>query len=466
MLEAIDRILIGATGGDDTRGDDVRSVLCDAIVQFKIVEEMADRLSLVTGRRKVVVWFDPPSVFQPGSGRDPTGERFAQRDAVRALTRSNTALYVVSSDGLTTTLGAANLDQKAGLRVLADDTGGDIIVDSNNFSGAFERFVRDNSSYYLLGYVPIVEHRDGKFHNLRVRVNRPELSVRARRGYYALDSDAKPKPTPPVADGLSAETAAALRMPSSHGELGIELSVAPFKSTSDRGSVVLDAQLHGSDLALEAGDAIEVAFQGMTTEGKLTPGAFKVFTLNLRPESQRDIRRDGMRVVDRIELPRGRHQVRLAVHQPDGKTGAVVADVDIPDYSAPLVMSGVILASEQTAAHHTLLTDARLSSLLGSAPTAVRRFGRRDVVSALAEIYTNAGQWDDVRVTASVAAGNGAKVAAVETSVLPRDEPDRTGYVARLRLAELKAGDYVLTFEARTPRAAATRHVPFTVLSD
>jgi VWFA-related protein len=455
MLAAIDRILIG------TGGDDVRSVQCDKVVQFQIIEEMAERLSLVTARRKVVAWFDPPSVFH-GGGPNPAAERFAQRDAVRALTRSNTALYVVSSQGLA----FGNLEYKAGLQVLADDTGGDIIVDSNNFSGAFERFVHDNSSYYLLGYVPVVEHRDGKFHNLRVRVNRPGLTVRARRGYYAPEADEKPKPTPPVADGLSAETAAAIRMPSSQGELGIELSLAPFKSMSGRGSVVLNAQLRGADLVLEPREPIEIAFQATTTEGKITPGTFKVLTLDFTPESQRNILRAGIRVLDRIELPRGRHQVRFAVHQPNGKTGTVVADVEIPDYSAPLLMSGVILASQQTAAHHTLLSDPRLTSILGSDPTSVRRFGRRDVVTAFAEIYFNAVQSDGVRVTASVATASGKKAGTVEPSVLPGDESGRMGYVAQVPLANLNAGDYVLTFEARTARAAARRQVPFTVLSD
>ena len=465
MLAAIDRILIGADGDGGDTSDDARSRLCDPIVQFEIIEEMAERLGLVTGRRKAVVWFDPPSVFH-GGGPNPAGERFAQRDAVRALTRGNTALYVVSSLGLTTALGRGRLETKAGQHVLADDTGGDIIVDSNNFSAAFERFVRDNSSYYLLGYVPVIEHRDGEFHNLRVRVNRPGLTVRARRGYYAPEPETKSKPVVPIADGLSAELATAIRMPSSQGELGIELSVAPFRSSSGSASVVLGAQLRGDDLVLEPREGIEVAFQAMTTEGKVTPGAFKVFTLDVSQESQPTIRRDGIRTVDRIELPRGRHQVRFAVHQPNGKTGSVVADVEVPDYSAPLVMSGVLLASQKTAAHHTLLTDPRLTSILGSAPTSVRRFSRRDVVSAYAEVYSNSTQSNSVRLTASVATAKGKRAVTVEPSVLPGEEPGQTGYGARIPLADLDAGDYVLTLEARTVRAKATRQVPFTVLSD
>ena len=137
------------------------------------------------------------------------------------------------------------------MRALADETGGETIVDSNNFTPLFQGFVRDNSAYYLLGYDPVVEHRDGKFHKLTVRVkNRPELTVRARSGYYAPEPDAKAKPRPPVADGLSVETADAVRMPSSVGDLGIDLFAAPFKGDGLTGSVLLGAQLRGADLVL------------------------------------------------------------------------------------------------------------------------------------------------------------------------------------------------------------------------
>src|SRR6185503_3275185 len=118
--------------------------------------------------------------------------------------------YAVSTGGLTTARGLESLESKAGVRVLADDTGGDGLLDTNNFTDGFQRFVKDNSSYYLLAYAPTVEHRDGKFHPLTVRVNRRGLTVRARRGYYAPDSDAPPVPDSElaaVAEGLSANTA-------------------------------------------------------------------------------------------------------------------------------------------------------------------------------------------------------------------------------------------------------------------
>ena len=460
MLDALDRIEHEEPGG----GCGANPIVCS----FEVLEEVSEKLGLVTGRRKIVLWFDPPSVFI-SQGADIM---FAQRDALRAATRNNVAVYPVSTRGLTTDLSPAGkpasggpLEWKAGLRVLSDDTGGETIVDTNNFSAGFQGFVRDNSTYYLLSYEPAIEHRDGKFHTLTVRVNRPGLTVRARRGYYAPEPDAKAKPDPAVAEGLSEATAKAIRMPSSVGELGIELFAVPFKGSGGNGSVLLGARLRGTDLLLGPREPLEVAFQGTTTEGKITLGAFHVMTLDFTPESRAEIGRTGIRVIDRIELPKGRHQVRFAVHQPNGKTGTVVADVEIPDYSAPLVMSGVVIASQETASHRTLLIDESLRSILSSDPTPVRRFAHQDVISAYAEVYTDPRRPEVARVTASLAASSGRKARA-PTMTPASGEPGRDGYLTRIPLADLTPGDYVLTLEARTARGSATRQVPFTVNAD
>jgi Ca-activated chloride channel family protein len=467
MLAAVDRI---DRGGEESVGAGADP---DPIVaNFRVAEEVCEKLGLVTGRRKIVLWFDPPSVFIDQSPRGPA-RMFAQRDALRAATRNNVAVYPVSTRGLTTDLSPAGfpgspggpLSYKAGLRVLSDDTGGETIVDTNNFSAAFQGFVRDNSSYYLLSYEPAIEHRDGKFHNLTVRVNRPGLTVRARRGYYAPEPDAKAKPDPVVVEGLSDATAKAIRMPSSIGELGIELLVAPFKGTAGNGSVLIGARLRGTDLLLGPREPLEVAFQATTTEGKVTPGAFHVMTLDFTPESRAEIERTGIRIVDRIELPKGRHQVRFAVHQPNGKTGTVVADVEIPDYSAPLVMSGVVIASQGAVAHRTLLIDETFRSILSSDPTPVRRFTRQDVISAYAEVYTDPRRPEVARVTASLATANGRKGRA-PTITPVSGEPGRGGYLTSIRLADLTPGDYVLTLDASTARGNAKRQVPFTVIAD
>ena len=51
------------------------------------------------------------------------------------------------------------------------------------------QIVHDSSFYYLLGYNSTQAQSDGKFHEIRVRVKRSGVDVRARRGYWALTAD-------------------------------------------------------------------------------------------------------------------------------------------------------------------------------------------------------------------------------------------------------------------------------------
>ena len=75
------------------------------------------------------------------------------------------------------------------LHLLADNTDGIAIVNTNDLDGGATRIVADLSSYYLLGYYSSNEQLDGKWRTIRVRVKRPGVQVRARKGYRALRPD-------------------------------------------------------------------------------------------------------------------------------------------------------------------------------------------------------------------------------------------------------------------------------------
>ena len=49
-----------------------------------------------------------------------------------------------------------------------------------------KQIIRDSSGYYLLGYNSTQAPTDGKFHEIKVRVTRRGVDVRARKGYWAL----------------------------------------------------------------------------------------------------------------------------------------------------------------------------------------------------------------------------------------------------------------------------------------
>ena len=79
-------------------------------------------------------------------------------------------------------LGGESRIAQDGLRALAQETGGIAAVNRNDFKGIFDQIVQENSTYYVLGYYAPNERRDGKFHKIEVKVKRPGVTVRTRRG--------------------------------------------------------------------------------------------------------------------------------------------------------------------------------------------------------------------------------------------------------------------------------------------
>ena len=90
------------------------------------------------------------------------------------------------------------------LRTLAEATDGLAIVNSNDLERGFKQIVADLSSYYLLGYYSTTK-LDGRFHSITVRVKRPGIQVRARRGYFAATPTAAPSKTAPSPEAAKAE---------------------------------------------------------------------------------------------------------------------------------------------------------------------------------------------------------------------------------------------------------------------
>jgi VWFA-related protein len=72
------------------------------------------------------------------------------------------------------------------LRTLAEGTGGLAVVNTNDLKAGAARIVADLSSYYLLGYQSTNSGLDGRWRTIAVRVKRPGVNVRARKGYRAL----------------------------------------------------------------------------------------------------------------------------------------------------------------------------------------------------------------------------------------------------------------------------------------
>ena len=69
---------------------------------------------------------------------------------------------------------------------LAESTGGFLIGNTNDFRGPLRHVAEDVRSYYAVTYSPQIDEFDGSFRKIVVHVNRPDVKVQARSGYYAL----------------------------------------------------------------------------------------------------------------------------------------------------------------------------------------------------------------------------------------------------------------------------------------
>jgi VWFA-related protein len=130
-----------------------------------------------------------------------------------AANRSNTAIYAIDPRGLTsgdfditdnismrTSQDSLRATQDT-LRVLADETDGRAVVNRNDLGKAMQQIIRDSSYYYLVGYNSSQAPQDGKFHEIKVRIKRPGMQVRARKGYWALTAAETARATAPVKAG-------------------------------------------------------------------------------------------------------------------------------------------------------------------------------------------------------------------------------------------------------------------------
>lgn len=83
-------------------------------------------------------------------------------------------------------------EQNAGLQLMARETGGLAIVNSNKINVDMEKITEDLNNYYSLGYVSL-SRREGEYHTLRVELEGVEgdYDLRVRQGYMWLSQEEK-----------------------------------------------------------------------------------------------------------------------------------------------------------------------------------------------------------------------------------------------------------------------------------
>ena len=103
--------------------------------------------------------------------------------AMKVLNNANVAVYPIDSRGLTID---TNAHENIGtMQEFASRTGGKAFYNRNDLGSAIRQVLDETEVTYTLAFYPTSEKADGQLHDLKVKVHRPGVSIRNRKGYVA-----------------------------------------------------------------------------------------------------------------------------------------------------------------------------------------------------------------------------------------------------------------------------------------
>ena len=410
-----------------------------------------------------------PGYGNPARGRvgavpDPAGpttrEFFAStdlmselREVYAAANRANTSIYTLDPRGL----GAFEFDINEGvganadrqmanatrdtLYTLAGETDGRAIVNRNDLDGGLRQIVRDSSAYYLLGYNSTESPTDGKFHAIRVRVKRPGVQVRARKGYWAYSAADAARITASAAAAASGTPAV---------PPDVERALSSIAAPRSRPVRTWIGTTRAEDGRTHVTFAWEPASAGPGSVASAAPA--RVSLTVLAPGGEPFFRGTvAERTAARFVVPPGPVQIRYNIEAADGRVlDSDSREVVVADYLRPEVqLSTPVLLRGRTARDlNALRADP------AAAPTASREFSRAERLIIRIQAYSAGDQ--PPAVTARLLNRTGKAMAD-----LPMKPPAEGGrdFEAELPLAALAAGEYLVEIKASAAGAGEAKEL-------
>jgi VWFA-related protein len=379
------------------------------------------------------------------------------KEAFDIVNRNNTSIYAVDprglavfefdvNQGVSLQTDRTNLNQSLdSLRVLADNTDGRAIVNRNDLAAGMKQIMRDASGYYLLGYTSTAAPTDGKFHSIDVRVKRPGVDIRARKGYFAYTVEdvaratAPPKPGPPpeISHALNAIAAPATSGHAARFWTGLDQPAAG----RPRVTFVWEP-LGGTETARANDVPSRVVLTATGSDGR---PLFKGPVGEAAPAAA------GASIS--FDAAPGPIEMRIVVENARGQViDSTTQTVTVPDYSTAPVSFGTPRVYRARTAREMLLVRNNLDAT----PTATREFSRGERLLIRFDAYAAGGASPEV--TAKLLNRTGAAMADV-----PVQAADGKPFQIDFPLASLAAGAYLIQIDAKGASGAAQQVLAFKV---
>ena len=385
------------------------------------------------------------------------------REVYDTVNRNNTAIYAVDPRGLA--VFEYDINQGVGLQqdrsdlnasldslhVLANNTDGRAIVNRNDLAAGMKQIMRDASGYYLLGYTSTAAPTDGRFHTIEVKVKRPNVDVRARKGYFAYTAEdaaratapAKAGPPPEIANALNAIVAPSRGGHATRFWTGTEqLADGKAKVTFVWEPLVQKEGPSAMDLPSRVMLTVTGADGSPVFRGPVGPPAPADPALPAAPGAG----------VSFTAAP-GQIDLRMIVENAGGQViDSSTQSMTVPDYARTQVSFSTPRLYRARTARQALMVRNNLET----PPTASREFSRAERLIVRLDAYATGGAKPEV--TAKLLNRAGAAMADV-----PIQTAEGKPYLIDFPLASLAAGEYIIQVDAKTASGTAQQMIGFKV---
>ncbi len=465
----------GMTGSAEGQPDEGQSYTVDD-TEYNIFNTDR-RLQAIASLAKAMQGIDQKKAvlyFSSGMDRDTGNENQSQlRAAINVAVRANVALYPVDSRGLEAIVPggsaqSASLHGKAAyngnaitsaydsnfktqetLVTLAADTGGKAFLDSNDFSKAFAKVQADMESYYVLGYRSSNPAMDGRYRKITVKVNRPDVKLDYRRGYYG-PRDFRHF----TRDDRDRQMDEELNSDLPNTDLPVYLATQYFRTEADRFFVLLSAVVPGSAIPSGTGNQASLDVLGVVRDRqtKFPVGNIRQ-TIKLAIENGAVGRRKNAQYDTGFLLPSGKYHLKFVVREnQNGKLGSFETDFTVPDLrKAPLKMSSVVLASQRITATQKKSQNPLVSDGAELIPNIAHVFAEDQPMMFYYEVYDPAkaaksSAKNPIHLFTSIQFFRGKirvyETPLIETGELNRPERKAAAFSFQVPAAQLQPGWY------------------------
>ncbi len=363
----------GSTGSTDGTSDDTSAFSADDTEynslntdrELLAIRSIAKSLERVDQRKSMLY-------FSGGLTRNGIENQASMRAATNEAAKANMAIYAVDSRGLqalppvgdaskgslrgnsaysgaaATTQLAANYSSQETLDTLSKDTGGKSFFDSNDFGPAFQQVQHDTEAYYILGFRSTNQAKDGSYRHLTVKIDRPDVKIEYRPGYYA-PSDFVHQKTEDRELALTEQ----LRSDLPATDVSLYLQALYFRQNETSFYIPVSLIVPGSQIPVVKNgdrDKANIDILGQVKNAQGIPVGNVRDTVKLAVDQAQQIQRKNIQYSTGFTLAPGKYHLKFVVREnQSGSMGSFETDIQVPDWKkVPLKLSSVVLASQRT----------------------------------------------------------------------------------------------------------------------